>query len=328
MKNLVKIMLLSSLLIAIFQSCGGKDEPKAPGEDIRRYNSKDSIAFIEVMKAAYGSSTESVMHWYGIDLDDINTWGVENTSPNRPVNWEWFDDIKEYRIVFLVVSGLAYLEDDADYIEGYVSKHIWDMDSLDLLAISGKNIYGRIPERDMSCPSLTQLNISSTNITGIPNDLLKNQSSGFAYIINNKNLKTLPVGLIENIPTLDDPRATTVYLYNNGFEGTAPLEAERSVDLTKNNFTEVDWERLKSVDFKKKLMRLIPAVPFCSENKISGELPEWVLKDTLATIYSRYLIGDQKEGYGISNLPSYEEILNMMKEYADHHPEFKPYFQR
>lgn len=328
MNKLVKLTFLLSLLFVMFQSCGGNDGPEAPTEEIRGYNPKDSIAFVEVMKAAYGEATDKVMAWYGMDLADMKTWGPENGRAYAPLHWNWYDNIKEYRIDDLVIRDFVFLEDEADDIKGYLSKHVWDMDSLVYLWVRGRNIYGDVPERHKACPSLVELHISHTNISSIPEDLLYMPLPGWAYVNHNEKLKSFPAHLLENIPQIDDDGAITIYLDDNAFEGTAPMETNRSVTLQNNNFTQVDWERLKSVDFKEKLMYSIPLVPFCLENMISGEAPDWIFKDTLATIYTSYIVHDQKKGFGVSNLPSSEEVEKMKKEYAERHPEFKPYFKR
>lgn len=328
MNRLVKLTFLLSLLFVMFQSCGGNDGPEAPTEEIRRYSSKDSVAFVEVMKAAYGEATEKVMARYGMDLDDMKTWGPENGRSDRPLHWHWYDDIKEYRIDNLAIEDMDYLGFEADDIDGYLSKHVWDMDSLVYLWVRGKNIHGDVPERHGACPSLVHMEISYTSISSIPDDLFNVPLSAFANVTNNEKLKTFPAGLLENIPLPYDDGAVMINMNDNGFEGTAPMETNQSVILKNNNFTQVDWERLKSVDFKEKLMYRVPLVPFCLENKISGKAPDWVLKDTLATIYTNYIVQNQENGFGVSNLPSPGEVEKMKKEYAEHHPEFKPYFTR
>jgi len=322
MKHLVKLMAIAIISVIAFQSCGGNDEPGfvPKKEEYKPYNSKDSALFCDIMKAAYGSGLQDVCNLESMRLDSIETW------PNSIVIWEWFEDIREKRIVEL--SLLDYrmngLSDG-----GIVSPKIWEIDSLRYIQVYGKLFYGGFPARGGKCEGMKHIDISNTNISSIYLDLftLKNLSS--LYITDNPRLRDLPEGF-EYLPE-DTKEVKTLYkLSYNGFSGKVPSNYNLRIWYSGNNFSSIDWQSWRYINFGK-VIRQAPENgtmgPLLRENRLVGEVPAEIIADTLALIYTYRLTWFQQEGYGLTGFPTEEEIEKRKKEYSENHPEYKEYLE-
>lgn len=310
-------MVLSSLLFVMFQSCNGNEEPILTEEEDLHISSKDSVAFIEIMKAACGSNANELLNKYEIDINDPKTWVAERRL-QYPVEWKWNEANQEYRIVNLYV--VSNTEDSR------FSRYVWDLDCLESLYVGC--IAGDVPPRNGGCPMLSNLQFDNSFATSLPDDIFEGSNLETVQFYRNFDLKTIPESLLKMKEYPFSSKFTHIWMTDNGFEGAAPVETNREMSFSWNNFTYVDWERLRNVDFREKLMHDRPHIPYCDHNMISGEAPDWVLQDTLATIYVCNMLWDQRDGYGITNLPDGAEYSKMKTEYAEHHPEFKRRFSK
>lgn len=322
MKNLIAFLLISVSVICSLQSCGNDDQPDfRPAKEYRPYNSNDSAAFCEIMKTAFGPNLDKVCDYYKMKLDSIPSW------PSGMPEWQWFDDIKEYRITDLTVCDEHIYFDNIFY--GEVSPMIWELDSLRTMTICIKGVCGDFPERKDKGEKLKLLIIQNTQLSTIPLDLFTCPELNRMLVLSNKKLFSLPKG-IESLPP-DDKKDKTVYkISGNGLTGSAPSNLSRTFWLNDNDYRSIDWKHWKDTDFEKAVKQkenVLPTGPILDNNKISGDVPDYILSDTLALLYTAFMIGDQQDGYGLKGLPSYEERQKMKDKFCANHPDYKQYLK-
>lgn len=322
MKNLIAFLLISVSVICSLQSCGNDDQPDfRPAKEYRPYNSNDSAAFCEIMKTAFGPNLDKVCDYYKMKLDSIPSW------PSGMPEWQWFDDIKEYRVTYLFINSaptdpFSFYPPDEDNPEfGKLSKSIWDLDSLRTLRLYGGLFHGDIPSSNGKGKRMSFINIEQTNISSIPLDIFTLPELGFLAVSSNPRLKRLPKGY-ESLPP-DDREKPAIYLFQyNGFSGKCPGNLTRQMNFAGNNYDSVDWSEWETIDFSSKILK-DQMGPFLYYNKIKGTFPEKLLNDTIAILYINTCLSPQDEGYGISGIPSQEEIIKMRTDFKKNHPEFK-----
>lgn len=322
MKNLIAFLVISISVVCLLQSCGNNDQPDfRPAKEYRSYNSNDSAAFCEIMKTAFGPNLDKVCDYYKMKLDSIPSW------PSGTPQWQSFDDIKEYRITDLTVCDEHIYFDKIHY--GEVSPMIWELDSLRTMTICAKGVGGDFPERKDKGKQLKLLIIQNTQLSTIPLDLFTIPGLNRMLILSNKNLFSLPKG-IESLPP-DDKKDKTIYkIAGNGLNGSAPSNLSRTLWLINNEYRSIDWEHWKDTDFGKAIKQkdnVPPIGPILVNNKISDNVPDYILSDTLALLYTVFMIGDQQDGYGLKGLPSDEERQKMKDEFCTNHPEYKQYLK-
>lgn len=323
MKNLIKILAVAIPFIWSFQSCGSDEDPEfRPVEEYRPYNSNDSAAFCDIMKTAYGPNLDKVCDYYKMKLDSISTW------PSGLAQWTWFEDLNEHRLTDITVCDEHVYFDKLQ--NGEVSQEVWELDSLRTMTICVRGVYGEFPERKGKGERLEFLIIQNTNLSSIPFDLFTLPKLSRMLILSNKRLTSLPEGF-ESLPP-DDKEDKTVYkIMSNGLRGAAPSNLSRTIWLTDNEYQSIDWEIWKKTDFEKAIKqkeKVLPTGPVLLGNKISGTVPEYILSDTLAVLYTVFMVGDQQDGYGLRGLPSDGERQKMKKEFCINHPDFGQYLKQ
>ena len=101
----------------------------------------------------------------------------------------------------------------------------------------------------------------------------------------------------------------------NAYTGAIPV-IEAEINLQHNNLTYYPFE----IAGKSRTGEYNVWAP---HNRLSGTIPEEILKDTLRIYHFSRQASLQQDEYGYSNMPSDEEIEKMMTQYKKDHPELK-----
>ena len=68
--------------------------------------------------------------------------------------------------------------------------------------------------------------------------------------------------------------------------------------------------------------------PYLHNNRIVGTIPKEILSDTLKLSYTTHMIGYQEKGYGLSNMPTFKELHDIIEEYCEDHPELENFLRK
>lgn len=315
------ILVVVAIVAAMtFQSCSDKDSPILPDEpeyDVYTFNRNDSSVFCDVFKKAYIGYESDMCSRYGVKLDDIWTW-------HEFCQWVLDESTKEARIYSLDIHA-----DDTEFFPGYVSSRILELDSLRDLRISGRGICGTLPVHPNGNGRLARLAIWSTRMLSIPDDVFKYPYLSEMWLLENYEMEfPKAVFNMENQKRAINAEYPTVFRFmDNGFKGVMPMNVNQFIDLDGNEFSEVDWTGMDTVNYKEKYkVRFSPGVNLLN-NPIKTKIPDYIVADTLALLYVSNHFGGR--GSCIENLPTLEEMSDMKKEWRKNHPdevEELPYF--
>lgn len=290
-------LLLGGLIT--FYACSSDDAPEPipePTPTEPTFNKADSLALTEIYKQGDGANWE--VTW---DLTDIMSWG--GTS------WALDTDKNEYRCVMLRIMA-------KDTGNGIISPQIGELEYLYSLAIGGKTFGGEMPATITNLKFLVDIDLRHTLLTKIPDDMF-NENFTYVYIGENKRLGgSLPSSLTKlKGGYANNPERMFRVIYN-AYTGEVPLIKNAFISLEGNNLTSLPMElagRFKAGEHYVSVIR----------NRLSGIIPDEVLKDTIRIWRFSGQAGLQQEGYGYSNMPSDEEIKKMIEKYKKDHPDFK-----
>lgn len=261
MKYLLYFLIAAGLLTINLQSCSDRDDP---GDNQLQplFNSNDSAAFCEILEMAYGPHLNDLCRACDMKLDRIRTW------PGNMVLWEWFEDIKQYRIVQFnlgVYDDSNRLWDTDKILEpgneppeypdyGRVSPRIWDLDSLTILKVGYKLFRGDFPPyKEGKGKRVNTILISKTNISSIPLEMMTLPNLIRLTLNYNQRFSKMPDGF-ESLP-VDNKSQPTIYEFtHNALNGPCPANLSRKMWFDNNEFDSVDWEQWEKTDFRAKLL--------------------------------------------------------------------------
>lgn len=289
--------LLGSLIS--FYACSSDNEPQLPLTEPMpmkpTFNKADSLALVEIYRQGDGNN------WYSQwDLTDIRTWGG--------TGWALDTEKNEYRLVKLFMTA-------NNTGNGTISPRIGDLEYLTEFEASGKTFRGEVPETITKLKYLKYFDLTYTLVLKIPDDMF-NENFTYVYIGENKKLSgSLPSSLVKlKGGEYSNPSKHFRIVYN-AYTGAIPI-VEAEISFEGNNLTYYPFE----IAGKSKIGEYNV---WAAHNRLSGTIPEEILKDTLRIYHFSRQASLQQNGYGYSNMPSDEEISKMMEEYEKNHPEYK-----
>jgi hypothetical protein len=300
MKHRWIYFLLGGLMT--FYACSSNDEPELPKGEPEptepTFNKSDSLALVEIYKQGDGANW-----WVQWDLNNIMTWSG--------TGWALDTEKNEYRCVKLFMKA-------KDTGNGTISPKIGELEYLHQFEASGKTFCGEVPASITKLKHLVYIDLTNTLVTKIPDDMF-NERLETVYIDNNERLGgTLPSSLTK----LRGGQLSTPNRYfslqNNAFTGAIPVIKDAVVTFSGNNLTSYPMEIAGCFKFGKYNVR-------AQRNRLSGVIPDEILKDTLRIYHFKTQANWQQEGYGYSNMPTDEEITKMYETYKKNHPEYNPY---
>lgn len=273
--------------------CSSDSQPEPIVDATPHFNKLDSISMIKVYQsigAPWGKK------W---DLSDVTTWnGVTAaldlaTNEIRIVGFECYggrfsgnltDDIcKLTELRRLVISGGTMC--------GTIPEHIDELKHLEVLVIADNNVTGGIPESIGNLSHLRRLDFRNTKLNDtIPESIGNLTNLEYLNISHTEIHGNVPKGLAN----LKKP--WNIILTDNKLSGTFPVEVLRKdllISCENNNITELPfdvWDDNRDI-----------YPPILKGNRLSGELPEWVLNSQKWQNESCVCIGLQQSGFGYSN---------------------------
>lgn len=267
MKRLFTIICITLFLFTFLQSCDKEQIEPTPAAI--PLNKQDSIAMVEIYNST-GGGTDWALTW---DLTDFTTW--------TNVKVEEIDG--EYRIVYLQMEGIY-----SNLLNGTLPDEIGNLTELKSLYILSERLRGYLPKSIGNLSKLENLSINGTNLTGeIPAEIGKLQHLKRLFLHFNHFSGELPKEL-GNLPL-----STIIWITHNDISGSVPLELlanqRYNVTLDHNNITELPWECWLNPDY---------GIPSIMYNRLSGNVPEEVLKTDKWKNYYYNLVSPQQDGYG------------------------------
>ena len=287
-KALLFTLFISTMLFA----CCSKDEAEDMGQMPPRLSKSDSLALVKIY--------QEIGPWGRVwDLKDVSTWS----------NFQAFLDsaANEYRVwSFEIYNGKC---------RGTLPKEICDLTELRVLAIFGGTMDGEIPEDIGRLKHLIGLRFGYNNMSGhIPVSVGELTNLTRLDIVKTKISDTIPesvgnltemirMDLYDNQLTGNFPKSLknlkklmVIDLENNHLSGTFPIEVLTGsnpcyINLKNNDITELPFE-VWDDDF------VANEPPVLVKNRLSGHVPEWVLKTKKWKELGQCTTDDQKEGYG------------------------------
>ena len=283
-----------SVLIATFLMVGCKDDtyqdlPEPTGEVRPRLNVSDSIALIKIYEALGPWDGE---RW---DYNDYTTWAGLTAAYDV--------DNEEIRAVGLEVYGGIHgtIPDEICNLtelrrlvltggQGRIPENIGNLKHLQYLWLDNNQLIGGIPESIGNLRELQQLRLSNSQLDDtIPESIGKLVNMEVLQIFNTRMKGNIPKGIASW------SKLKQMVVKQNHFSGTFPIEilANKHVvfDFDGNDITELPWEVWADT------FDAVP--PNLERNRLSGEIPSWVLKTQKWQRY-HYVVGKQQGGYGYS----------------------------
>ncbi|MCM1482933.1 MAG: hypothetical protein NC043_01230 [Muribaculaceae bacterium] len=207
-----------------------------------------------------------------------------------------------------------------------VPECISDLDYLQSFTLSGRGISGELTEAITKPVGLREFHITNTSLTSIPDGLFRPGIESFE-VTGNKGLDS---ELPSTLANLDKRYAFDSFLYvmsQNSYKGNVPDLRELLIDLRGNNLTGISHENTKArrVFFflrdmdEKGVYRGYILAPVVEGNRISGIIPDEIRRDTVELVKLHFLIREQQEGYGYTNMPPIDEIKSMDLKYKLNH---------
>lgn len=282
-----------------FYACSSDNEPEPlPVTPIEptgpTFNKADSLALVEIYKQGDGANWS-----FSWDFNDIMSWGGTG----------WAIVNNEYRCVELFMRA-------KDTGNGTISPRIGELEYLHKFEVSGKTFRNEVPTTITKLKYLKYFDLTNTLVTKIPDDLF-NENFTFVYIGGNEKLSgSLPSSLTKLKGGFADNPERNFIIMNNAYSGNIPIIKDAVISLEGNNLTSYPMEiagRFKLGEYNVS----------ATHNRLSGIIPDEVLKDTIRIWRFSSQVKLQQEGYGYSNMPSDEEIKKMIEKYKNDHPEFK-----
>lgn len=280
------------------------------------YSAKDSAIFRTILKKLYGPHLEYYCFRFNVELDSIDTWS------NAGIVWKWCEDIGEKRLVYLFLSD-PFKQEDIYY--GHIPTEIWDFDSLRTIAVGGINFVDDFPSRNGKGEAVEYVHILGTSISRLHSDLFDLPRLKTLQIQNNYKLERLPWDL-ESIQWESKTTRTFYDLRWNNLSGEIPIIYNQPINVGHNNYSSINWGRWKSIDFENEIRNYTDAKmcgPFVDFNRLSGEVPDYILSDTFALFHTYYVTRLQQNGYGLKGFPPIDTIKKMRDEVLERHPELK-----
>lgn len=214
----------------------------------------------------------------------------------------------EYRVVSLSILF-------PPNAQGVLSPAVGKLEHLLALSVKGYGLYGNVPKEITNLKFLISLEISDTKMIGkLPDDLFTEQLEGVLIERNSGIIGNIPSSIVKLRSSPDLNRI--FFIRENGLTGDIPEGIKANVALEGNNFTSYPL----SLAGKYKLRRYgINA----TNNRLSGIVPDSILNDTVKLYYFYATTNPQQKGYGYSNWPPAEDIVNNYKIYIKNHPDEK-----
>lgn len=258
--------MYKSIFFFFILLCSCNNEEKFPQENNILLNKQDSLAIVDIYNET-GGGKEWAYSW---DLHDIKTWYTVTIK-----------EIKgEYRVV-----GFQLADNFPGKPSGFIPESICYLTELEKLYIASEKLYGKLPSEISKLSKLRSLTIQGTSLTELSPEISKLQKLERLYLFFNKFEGNLPKEL-GNLPS-----NTKIWIQNNRFSGTVPLEILRNrkdIILDYNNFTELPWECWLNDEYT------IPSILY---NRLSGKLPDKVINSEKWKNL-KGLVLPQQDGYG------------------------------
>lgn len=292
-KNIIRgclIAILLSFIMGSASSCSD-DGPSAP----RLYSEADSLALCKIMAEA------PVLYEFQYKWDPKR---IKSLPPDWNVVWRMCDD-GQYHIVTMVVCAYDYR------VAGRISEAFADLECLETVAIMGPGWEGQLP--DDFGQNITGLALKETSLTSI--DCKMNLGGIWQlFVQDNPLLTTLP-----DLSTLGrdlnySQQFNVVISGNENLSGQVPTiniqnKSWYCIQIVDNGYTSVDYQQIGGYRCRWGTANHIEM----SNNKISGTLPDYITNDPQRLVRAYYILNPQSEGFGISNMPSDEEIARLKK---------------
>ncbi len=295
-KNVCFVFCFALLLLA---GCQSDDSPDVRVDTTPHLNVSDSLALVKV----YSTIGPWNSKW---NLDDITTWdGVttaldESTNELRVIGLEAYNGFGFHDQIPAEIGQLTELRIlvlAGGHLCGSIPKEIGELKKLERLSFGTNDMTGGIPESIGNLIHLKRLDIIHTKLSDtIPESIGNLVNLSWLYLSDNQLSGNVPKGLA-NLTKLKQ-----AYFDHNHLTGEFPLD----ILLDKSeaflyDFSDNDIELL-SFDVWKDDFKGYP--PILKRNRLTGEIPQWVLKSKRWKEYASVCISTQQDGYGYSNYTS------------------------
>lgn len=253
---------------------------------------------------------ERVGEVLGIEFgsDPLKWEGVSWTAPN-PVSGERH------------IRGLRFKIESVD--ARTLPSELSQLYYLRSLYLEGIGIGGDFPESLADNGTLDTLEIRSTSITTLPDNIFNSHMKKVIILSNDMLYGSLPSS-ITLLKGYEDP--AQFQIMHNNFVGRVPALSNVNIWLDNNQLRDCDpanylnaLQPLKSESESPSLYGV-----WLGGNNLRGELPEELLTDSLKLIHFCIMSCGQRGGReeAFTNLPSYEKVHRMAYEYYSNHPEY------
>ena len=315
MRFLFKFLVIFMTMVIALQSCRDSEEPPPP-KDYKPYSSKDSALFCEILKSAYGTYLNRYCEVYHVRLDSIPTWTGGGCS------WRWIEELGEKRIFELYLFDQDVPEGQ---FPGKVPPEIWELDCLRSIKVWGSNFHGEFPASNGKGNAVKYLTIRRTGLFKLPTDIFVLPNLERLEILFNKHLEKLPDELDTFLQ--EHKKNWSAYeIRGNALSGEIPVFFNKGMNLQDNNFTSINWDRWRQIDFEKDIRNYTSDYmcgPSVEGNRITGVVPDFIIADTFALFHTYYVTRSQQDGYGLSGFPPVDTIKKMRDEVLKRNPELK-----
>lgn len=294
----MKTRILLGILVLFgmaMTGCSSDDEGDTPVviNNAPHLNKSDSLTLIKIYNAI-GPWDDP---W---DMNDITTWNGVTTALDLDTN--------ELRVLGLKISGRTF--------HGSFPKEICDLSELRILILSGDGLTGQIPEEIGKLKKLEYLTLADNQMTGgipesigeltnlwhlkftgmplndtIPESIGKLVNLEWLLIHDTKIHGNIPKG-IANLKKLSN-----AWLNHNELSGVFPIE------IMRGRITNICFEHNQITELPPEIWddSFIGTPPLLQGNRLSGEVPEWVLKTKKWKEFGSLCVGAQQSGYGYTN---------------------------
>ena len=256
-------------------------------------NRNDSLAMVNIYKAIGPWDSQ----W---DINDISTWdGLEMavdeaTNEVRIVGFEVYNGTFHGSLPAEIckLTELRRLVLTGGDLRGNIPENIGDLRHLIVLTLGSNKISGKIPESIGQLKDIRHLDFRFNELDDtVPESIGKLENLEYLYIYHTRVHGNIPKSLA-NLKNLK--RAE---LSENHFSGVFPIEILRKdfpFCCENNDITELPfevWSDDKDI-----------AAPLLQGNRLSGEVPDWVLETNKWKQDGDVCTRCQQEGYGYTNV--------------------------
>lgn len=312
--NLIAGILFSILTAYAFTACSSdepvvEDEP-AKGPDM--FYPADSTFLYELVKEATGFDDGFLDGKLLINFAD-----TVNSMPHEPRFYMKIQGVKDENGQWRIwgVELYCYKKTNPTPV---IPESIKNLDYLTDLLIFGKGWTGNMPDYIADIKNLKSLSICSTSYYSLPDDIFT-EDMVMVDIDCNDNLVSLPSSVTRLTNKWEGDRVFFIFA-NESLSGKVPPITNAAIGMWKNGFTSFDYngisKRHRGPDGKVYLTGAF--LEGCHINEL---VPDSILSDTVALCDFNTQLGGYQEGGRPANMPSYEEIIKMRKEYIRNHPE-------